>query len=62
VRDGTARGRNSQPNGKVTPTYSHDRVVPGIPPAATPEEDKRLLREIARKVVADAVQSGGVTA
>jgi len=36
--------------------------VPGIPPAATPEEDKRLLREIARKVVADAVRNGGVTA
>jgi len=44
----------------VTPTYSHDRVVPGIPPAATPEEDKLLLRETARKVVADAVQRGGV--
>jgi hypothetical protein len=62
VRDGGGRGRNSLPNGKTIPTFSHDRVVPGIPPAATPEEDKRLLREIARKVVADAVQSGGVTA
>jgi hypothetical protein len=25
--------------------------VSGIPPAATPEEDRRLLREIGRKVV-----------
>ena len=59
VQNGASRARNSRPNGKVTPTYSHDRVVPGIPPAATPEEDKRLLREIARKVVTDAVQRGG---
>jgi hypothetical protein len=54
--------RNSPPNGKTIPTFSHDRVVPGIRPAATAEEDKRLLREVARKVVSDAVQSGGVTA
>jgi len=62
VRDGDGRGRNSLPNGKTIPTFSHDRVVPGIPPAATPEEDKRLLREVARKVVTDAVRDGGVTA
>ena len=60
VQNGATSGRNSPANGKVTPTYSHDRVVPGIPPAATPEEDKLLLRETARKVVADAVQRGGV--
>jgi hypothetical protein len=62
VQDGGGRGRNSPPNGKTIPTFSHDRVVPGIPRAATPEEDQQLLREIARKVVTDAVRSGGVTA
>src|SRR5271166_6553942 len=64
AQDGTGpryNGRNSLPNGKTIPTFSHDRVVPGIPPAATPDEDRRLLREIARKVVTDAVRSGSVT-
>ena len=56
------RGRNSPPNAKTIATYSHDRVVPGIPPAASREEDKRLLREVARKVVTDAVRNGSVTA
>jgi nitrite reductase/ring-hydroxylating ferredoxin subunit len=37
--------------GKAIPTYSQDRVVAEIPPAPTPEEDKRLLQEIGRKVV-----------
>ena len=55
-------GRNSPPNAKTIATYSHDRVVPGIPPAASGEEDKRLLREVARKVVTDAVRNGSVTA
>jgi len=54
--------RNDAPNGKTIATFSHDRVVPGIPPAATPEEDSRLLREIARKVVTDAVRNGGIAA
>ena len=65
VQDGTSSGRggrNSPTNGKAIPTFSHDRVVPGIPPAATTEEDKRLLREIARKVVSAAVQRGSVGA
>ena len=53
--------RNGPSNGEAIPTFSHDRVVAGIPPARTPEEDKRLLRQIARKVVTDAVRSGGVT-
>src|SRR6201993_4579468 len=56
------RGRNSPPNAKTIATYSHDRVVPGIPPAASREEDKRLLREVACKVVTDAVRNGSVTA
>jgi len=38
-------------DGKIIPTYSQDRVLSGIPPAPTPEEDRRLLREIGRKVV-----------
>jgi nitrite reductase/ring-hydroxylating ferredoxin subunit len=38
---------------KVIPTYSQDRVVVEIPPAPTPEEDRRLLRQIGRKVVED---------
>ena len=62
VQANGGRGRNSPPNGKTIATYSHDRVVPGIPPAATPEEDQRLLREVARKVVSDAVQRGNATA
>jgi hypothetical protein len=42
-------------------TYAHDRVVPGIPPATTPEEDRRLLREVARNVVAEMVRTGSET-
>jgi nitrite reductase/ring-hydroxylating ferredoxin subunit len=45
-------------NGAAVPTYSHDRVVSGIPAASTPEEDKQLLREVARKVVAGTVRAG----
>jgi hypothetical protein len=41
--------------GQVIPTYSQDRVVLGIPPAPTPAEDSRLLREIGRKVVAEGI-------
>jgi hypothetical protein len=65
TQDGTGPAhdrRNSPSNGEAIATFSHDRVVPGIPPAATPEEDRRLLREIARKVVTDAVERGSVTA
>ena len=65
VGQGIGNGRNSRnglANGRTIATFAHDRVVPGIPPAARPEEDKRLLRQIARKVVTDAVRSGGVSA
>jgi hypothetical protein len=41
--------------GQVISTYSQDRVVAGIPPAPTPEEDRLLLREMARKVVEEAI-------
>jgi phenylpropionate dioxygenase-like ring-hydroxylating dioxygenase large terminal subunit len=47
-------------NGGMVPTYSHDRVVSGIPPAPTPEADKQLLRETARKVVAMTIKAGSV--
>jgi phenylpropionate dioxygenase-like ring-hydroxylating dioxygenase large terminal subunit len=49
-------------NGASVPTYSHDRVVSGIPPAPTPEEDKQLLREVARNVVAGTLRSGSAEA
>jgi hypothetical protein len=39
-------------------TYSHDRVLPGIAPAATPEADTALLREVARGVVARSIETG----
>ena len=45
-------------NGAAVPTYGHDRVVPGIAPAATPEADRALLREVARKVVGDSIAAG----
>src|SRR5580704_6435115 len=35
-------------NGSAVPTYSHDRVVSGIAPAPTLEEDRLLLRQVAR--------------
>jgi nitrite reductase/ring-hydroxylating ferredoxin subunit len=46
------------PNGAALPTYSHDRVIPGIARAATPQADRQLLREVARNVVAESVKSG----
>jgi hypothetical protein len=49
-------------NGGAVPTYSHDRVVADIPPAADPEADKELLREVARKVVAGAIEAGSAEA
>jgi nitrite reductase/ring-hydroxylating ferredoxin subunit len=39
--------------GGVIPTFAHDRVLSGILPAATPEEDRHLLRQLARNVVAE---------
>jgi phenylpropionate dioxygenase-like ring-hydroxylating dioxygenase large terminal subunit len=45
-------------NGAAIPTYSHDQMVPGHPPAATPEADRQLLREVARQVVAGSIENG----
>jgi phenylpropionate dioxygenase-like ring-hydroxylating dioxygenase large terminal subunit len=62
VRNGEDLGYPILKNGAAVPTYSHDRVVSGIPAAPTPAEDKRLLREIARNVVAQTVQAGSAEA
>jgi hypothetical protein len=62
VRNGENLEQRFLQNGSAIPTYCHDRVVLGIAPAPTPEEDRRLLREVARNVVADAVKSGLATA
>ena len=45
-------------NGAAVPTYSHDRVVAGIPPAATQEADRKKLREVARGVVRETLKTG----
>ena len=62
VRDGEDLGYPILKNGAAVPTYSHDRVVSGIPAAPTPAEDKRLLRKVARNVVAQTVQAGSAEA
>jgi phenylpropionate dioxygenase-like ring-hydroxylating dioxygenase large terminal subunit len=53
VQQGADPRHNSHQAGKVISTYSQDRVIAGIPPAPTPEEDRQLLRETGRKVVED---------
>jgi nitrite reductase/ring-hydroxylating ferredoxin subunit len=58
VQDGVDPPHPGIVNGSAIATYAHDRVVAGIPPAATPEEDSRLLREVARNVVAEMVRTG----
>jgi hypothetical protein len=45
-------------NGAAVPTYSNDRVIPGIAAAATPAAERQLLREVVRNVVAGTVRSG----
>ena len=39
-------------------TYSHDQMVPGHPPDPTDAEDRRLIRDVARNVMIEAVKSG----
>ena len=58
VKKGETLDHPTLHNGAAIPTYSHDRVVPGIAPAATPEQDRKLLREVARNVVKQSVKSG----
>jgi predicted HD phosphohydrolase len=58
VRDGADPPHLGARNGEAISTFAHDRVVPGIPPAATREEDSRLLRKVARDVVSGMVRAG----
>ena len=58
VQDGLDPPHPGMVKGAAIATYAHDRVVPGISPAATPEEDSRLVREVARNVVAEMVGTG----
>jgi nitrite reductase/ring-hydroxylating ferredoxin subunit len=53
VQQGTDPRHNSHQAGQIISTYSQDRVIAGIPPAPTPEEDRQLLRTTGRKVVED---------
>ncbi len=62
VKNGEDLGCRIRRDGSAVPTYSHDRVVAGIPPAATPEADKELLREVARNVVAGTIAAGSAEA
>ena len=56
VQNGDPENASSR-NGTVITTFAHDRVVPGIEPAATPEKDRQLLREVARNVVGEMVRT-----
>ena len=62
VRNGEELDCGILHNGGALPTYSHDRVVAGIAPAATPEADKELLHEVARKVVTKTIEVGSAEA
>jgi len=59
TQDGEDPRHGAGRNGGVIATYAHDRVVSGIPPASTAEEDSRLLRDVARNVVTEMVRNGG---
>jgi hypothetical protein len=65
IRQGVRDVRNHQDldypilrNGSAIPTYCHDQVVAGIAMAPTPQEDRLLLRDVARRLVADVVRTG----
>lgn len=51
VQHEQAPWRPGSPDGQTIPTYSQDRVVSGMPPATTPEEDHQTLLKTARQVV-----------
>src|SRR5262249_4696215 len=51
VANGEALDHPTLADAAAIPTYSHDRMVPGIAPAATADEDRGLMREVARNVV-----------
>jgi hypothetical protein len=42
-----------RPNGQTIATYSQDRVISGIPPASSPEEDRGMLLKAGRQVIED---------
>ncbi len=56
VQNGGDPGLTGILKGEVIATFAHDRIVSGIPAAATPEADGQLLREVARKVVDEMVR------
>jgi phenylpropionate dioxygenase-like ring-hydroxylating dioxygenase large terminal subunit len=58
VAQGEAFDHPTLHNGAAIPTYSHDQMVSGHPAAATLEADRQLLREVARDVVAGAIETG----
>jgi nitrite reductase/ring-hydroxylating ferredoxin subunit len=58
TQNGADPRHNGPQNGEVIATFAHDRVVEGVPPAATPEENRRLLREVARNVVQETIGEG----
>jgi hypothetical protein len=65
IRQGIRAVRNGEDldyrilrNGSAVPTYGHDQIVAGITPAPEPAEDRRLLREVARKVSEEVVRTG----
>jgi phenylpropionate dioxygenase-like ring-hydroxylating dioxygenase large terminal subunit len=55
TRDGKELNYPILRNGSAIATYGHDQVLSGIGEAETPEQDRKLLREVARKVVREAV-------
>ena len=58
VRNGEDLDYRILRNGPAIPTYCHDRVISGIALAPTPQGDRRLLRELARSMVEEAVRTG----
>jgi len=58
VGNGEDLGNRMSANGAPIPTYGHDRVVEGVAAAPSPAEDRRLLRDLARGLVAESVQAG----
>src|SRR5262249_7596620 len=58
VRNGEHLGYRILSNGSAVPTYCHDRVISGIAPAPTANEDRRLLRKVARDVMDETLKEG----
>jgi nitrite reductase/ring-hydroxylating ferredoxin subunit len=62
VAKGEDLGYPTSQNGGPVATYSHDRIFSGVAEAPTPEEDRQLLRKLARNVVKETVKAGTVDA